>query len=247
MHPNLKGDLMNKSFVSLAILAALMFGCTSMPPSLNHSGADPSNPSAPESSARRLHPQLVATTKVYLDPSAGRGADKMDMSKMQGMGGMQGMDQSHMQGMDHSKMPGMESKPAASAPDGMQGMDHSKMPGMEAKQPSTGAPSPEPEGMSGMDHSKMPGMGASPPATAPSPASKEGVEMEMKKTSDEMKQLSDKLKAKSDSGTPPADKAKAAPESAAVFYTCPMHPQIHETKPGQCPICGMTLEKKNGP
>ena len=30
--------------------------------------------------------------------------------------------------------------------------------------------------------------------------------------------------------------------SVAVLYTCPMHPQIREAKPGSCPICGMTLE-----
>jgi membrane fusion protein, copper/silver efflux system len=32
-----------------------------------------------------------------------------------------------------------------------------------------------------------------------------------------------------------------------IFYTCSMHPQIHEDKPGNCPICGMKLiavEKK---
>jgi FtsP/CotA-like multicopper oxidase with cupredoxin domain len=28
------------------------------------------------------------------------------------------------------------------------------------------------------------------------------------------------------------------------FYTCIMHPQIHESKPGNCPICGMTLIKE---
>ena len=27
------------------------------------------------------------------------------------------------------------------------------------------------------------------------------------------------------------------------YYTCVMHPQIHENKPGNCPICGMTLIK----
>ena len=27
-----------------------------------------------------------------------------------------------------------------------------------------------------------------------------------------------------------------------VIYTCPMHPQIRQTGPGTCPICGMTLE-----
>ena len=39
-------------------------------------------------------------------------------------------------------------------------------------------------------------------------------------------------------------KHKVAPEpaSAGVIYTCPMHPQIRQTGPGHCPICGMTLE-----
>lgn len=36
----------------------------------------------------------------------------------------------------------------------------------------------------------------------------------------------------------------ASPSVAKVYYTCPMHPQIHEEKPGQCPICGMTLIQK---
>jgi Cu(I)/Ag(I) efflux system membrane fusion protein len=33
---------------------------------------------------------------------------------------------------------------------------------------------------------------------------------------------------------------------SSSYYTCPMHPQIHEDKPGQCPICGSTLVKKEG-
>lgn len=32
------------------------------------------------------------------------------------------------------------------------------------------------------------------------------------------------------------------PAGAEVVYTCPMHPQIRQNKPGNCPICGMTLE-----
>ena len=32
----------------------------------------------------------------------------------------------------------------------------------------------------------------------------------------------------------------AAPEG--TIYTCPMHPQIRQPAPGNCPICGMTLE-----
>lgn len=31
-----------------------------------------------------------------------------------------------------------------------------------------------------------------------------------------------------------------------VKYTCPMHPQIMEDHPGNCPICGMALVKKSG-
>ncbi len=30
--------------------------------------------------------------------------------------------------------------------------------------------------------------------------------------------------------------------AAGVEYTCPMHPQIRQMGPGNCPICGMTPE-----
>ena len=32
------------------------------------------------------------------------------------------------------------------------------------------------------------------------------------------------------------------PGAAGTVYTCPMHSQIRQDKPGNCPICGMTLE-----
>jgi len=32
------------------------------------------------------------------------------------------------------------------------------------------------------------------------------------------------------------------PTPAGVTYTCPMHPQVRQVGPGNCPICGMTLE-----
>ncbi len=35
-----------------------------------------------------------------------------------------------------------------------------------------------------------------------------------------------------------APKSKAQP---AESYTCPMHPEINQSQPGQCPKCGMTL------
>jgi len=39
------------------------------------------------------------------------------------------------------------------------------------------------------------------------------------------------------------DKGKGAPEPVeGATYTCPMHPEIRQTGPGSCPICGMALE-----
>ncbi|WP_036259234.1 heavy metal translocating P-type ATPase [Methylocapsa aurea] len=35
---------------------------------------------------------------------------------------------------------------------------------------------------------------------------------------------------------------KTPPAPAGTIYTCPMHPQIRQPGPGNCPICGMTLE-----
>jgi rubrerythrin len=32
--------------------------------------------------------------------------------------------------------------------------------------------------------------------------------------------------------------------AADVIYTCPMHPEVQEKAPGQCPKCGMNLEPK---
>jgi len=40
--------------------------------------------------------------------------------------------------------------------------------------------------------------------------------------------------------TPSKQPAPAAP--SGTIYTCPMHPQIRQVGPGNCPICGMTLE-----
>src|SRR5450432_4123195 len=32
--------------------------------------------------------------------------------------------------------------------------------------------------------------------------------------------------------------------SAKPVYTCPMHPEVQQDHPGNCPKCGMTLEPK---
>ncbi|UYL07442.1 copper-translocating P-type ATPase [Bdellovibrio sp. SKB1291214] len=36
--------------------------------------------------------------------------------------------------------------------------------------------------------------------------------------------------------------ADVTSSKANITYTCPMHPQIRQNKPGNCPICGMSLE-----
>ena len=39
-----------------------------------------------------------------------------------------------------------------------------------------------------------------------------------------------------------SDRPTAANGRESVAYTCPMHPQIRQIGPGNCPICGMALE-----
>lgn len=39
-----------------------------------------------------------------------------------------------------------------------------------------------------------------------------------------------------------AQAVEAAQSQRSVEYTCPMHPQIRQMGPGNCPICGMALE-----
>ncbi len=40
----------------------------------------------------------------------------------------------------------------------------------------------------------------------------------------------------------PKAASSAAPAKPGAIYTCPIHPQIRQQGPGNCPICGMTLE-----
>ena len=41
---------------------------------------------------------------------------------------------------------------------------------------------------------------------------------------------------------PALKSAGATPNKAGTVYTCPMHPEIRQDHPGDCPICGMALE-----
>ncbi len=39
--------------------------------------------------------------------------------------------------------------------------------------------------------------------------------------------------------------AKTNEEIAETIYTCPMHPEVEQNKPGNCPDCGMELVMKD--
>jgi Cu+-exporting ATPase len=41
--------------------------------------------------------------------------------------------------------------------------------------------------------------------------------------------------------------APAAPAPPGTIYTCPMHPEVREPRPGACPFCGMALEPMGPP
>ncbi len=43
-------------------------------------------------------------------------------------------------------------------------------------------------------------------------------------------------------GVPPTPATPLKPDPAGAIYTCPMHPEIRQDRPGNCPKCGMTLE-----
>lgn len=45
----------------------------------------------------------------------------------------------------------------------------------------------------------------------------------------------------------PVTGGDAPPADGGTLYTCPMHPHIRLHGPGQCPICGMRLEKREAP
>ncbi len=226
MNTNLKRNILSPlALVALTLLAgcATNFEPAQLP--ANH----PANAQAQEAPRRERKRLLAsdATTRKTIAQLERKEAPTPDYES----GGMS-HDMSSMGGMDHSKSNGME------------GMDHSNMQGMDMKKPAD-APTAKP---AEMDHSKMPGMTMPAPAATESPATKEAVETEMKKTSDEMKELSDDMKAKSDAekSRKKTSKASPTPQSAAVYWTCVMHPEIRADKPGECPKCGMTLVKKGG-
>lgn len=42
-----------------------------------------------------------------------------------------------------------------------------------------------------------------------------------------------------------ADRPRTLSDQAKIIYTCPMHPEVEQDHPGDCPKCGMALEPKD--
>ena len=42
----------------------------------------------------------------------------------------------------------------------------------------------------------------------------------------------------------PGMETSESKQKDSTYYTCPMHPEIHSAKQGNCPKCGMKLLKK---
>ena len=54
----------------------------------------------------------------------------------------------------------------------------------------------------------------------------------------------EKFRANPDAYLKPKPPAPPTPEEASSEYTCPMHPEVVQLGPGDCPKCGMALEPK---
>lgn len=57
-------------------------------------------------------------------------------------------------------------------------------------------------------------------------------------------QIGEQPRASSCCGGHSSSKASDTPADPTAIYTCPMHPEIEQVGPGDCPICGMDLEPK---
>jgi len=42
----------------------------------------------------------------------------------------------------------------------------------------------------------------------------------------------------------PESGSESGTDAANITYTCPMHPDVQQDKPGKCPKCGMFLQAK---
>lgn len=82
-------------------------------------------------------------------------------------------------------------------------------------------------------------------ATKPGNCPKCGMKLVKEKTRTAAIPSSEKMKATHSAGDPKMIMQDSMPvHHQAVTYTCPMHPEIHSTKPGNCPKCGMKLVKE---
>lgn len=60
----------------------------------------------------------------------------------------------------------------------------------------------------------------------------------------EWRAMASRQLASPDPSGPARGDARLVPNSTAVAYACPMHPDVTSSSPGECPRCGMALVRK---
>ena len=238
-----------------AALSVVLAGCAApamVDPAA--SGDHPANANAPATPFAPPSQTLAITANPSASPApvnthdhAGPGANTMP-PPVHGDMNMRGMKMKGMSGNSGDSLPGGDTTPAGmnhASIEKLAEMDQHGVPGQNGAPGQHGAMNPD--GASGRDglSTRGPSTPAQSPGdarpTAPAPPSQPPP-------------------SQAPPSQPPPSQARPSPSSArstaatatmpsttqaSVYHTCPMHPEVHADKPGNCPICGMKLVKSS--
>jgi Cu+-exporting ATPase len=106
--------------------------------------------------------------------------------------------------------------------------------------PMSATPNSSPDGASAADNQQDNAALNTAPSTPTQAASKPAPAAPMDHACHKHKMQANAQVGHEHNAEPVADSPKAA--QGSVIYTCPMHPEVRQKGPGNCPKCGMTLE-----